>query len=240
VHGHAQATTPACLPSRHRGCRARLWRQCGSSRHADASDDPLKNPLRRRPRSPIEPSGPYRPPEPQQAGFSSSQQPRVHPRSAVHYPYGLSRRAVQYRYGQCTSPVVNNTRCRRLLRCTSGRRQAARGCFPSSRPWSALGPHGTRNRWSSVGTSGHGRRLRTAARGPSAAPTSAGGAAQGRVRALLWHEPSGLLTCTFAERDDRGATVGPAAPPAPGREGPPSGRGARPARRGPGARRCPG
>jgi hypothetical protein len=57
--------------------------------------------------------------------------------------------------------------------------------LPSSRvcaPWSALGPHGTRKRWSSVGTSGHGRRVRIAGHRPSTATTSDGAAALDRVR----------------------------------------------------------
>jgi hypothetical protein len=41
-------------------------------------------------------------------------------------------------------------------------------------PWSALGPRGIGNRWSSVGTSGHGRQVRIAGHGAVTAPTSYG------------------------------------------------------------------
>jgi hypothetical protein len=49
--------------------------------------------------------------------------------------------------------------------------------------WSALGPHGIGNRWSSTGTSGHGRQVRIAGHGAVTAPTSHGEAAWRRVRA---------------------------------------------------------
>jgi hypothetical protein len=48
--------------------------------------------------------------------------------------------------------------------------------------WSALGPHGIGNRWSSAGMSGHGRRVRIAGHGTLTATTPDDEAASHRVR----------------------------------------------------------
>jgi hypothetical protein len=63
-------------------------------------------------------------------------------------------------------------------------RRGIHGVSVPGRAWSALGPHGTGNRWSRAGTSGRPRRIGIAGHSQSAATTGDGGAALDRVRGL--------------------------------------------------------
>jgi hypothetical protein len=67
----------------------------------------------------------------------------------------------------------------------SGRAERAEGASQargSSPPWSPLGPHGIRNRWSSVGTSGHARQVESAGHRRSTATTTDSETASDRVQ----------------------------------------------------------
>ena len=92
----------------------------------------------------------------------------------------VPRRALSI--GSQRSPTVSNGRCRRPPTWSIGPSTEVGGCFPSSRSWSALGPHGISYRWSCAGTSGHVRRTRIAGHMAFTATTSDAEAAWDRVR----------------------------------------------------------
>jgi hypothetical protein len=94
------------------------------------------------------------------------------------------------------------------------REWCCRAAEPGQSTRSQLKLRGIRNRWSSAGTSGHGRRVRIAGHMPSPATTSDGEAASDRVRtprARFTRAEAGPALIAL-EVPDRGGETQPARP----------------------------
>ena len=95
-------------------------------------------------------------------------------RAAQSLP-AVPRRAL--RIGRQRSPTDNHGRCSRPPSCSISPSGADRGASQArgwQSAWSALGPHGIRNRWSSAGTNGQPRYVRITGHAPIGALTSGG------------------------------------------------------------------